>query len=156
MPPWSRLRQLIGGILGIQVRARNIEPIVRWLNTPIPELFSVGTREVAEKLLDLTRDEAPVRTGRLRDSLRLDWEGRMRFVIREGVDYGTYVRLGTRPHPIFPRVKRALWWPGLDRPVAYVNHPGTKPNPYHLRALNRLGADRIAEGALEEFRRRDP
>jgi len=158
MPFWSKLKRAVGGLFGIRARTRNIGPLVQWLNSSIPDLFYVGSKDAARQLLDLTKEEAPVRTGKLRDSLRVDWRGKDRFVITEGVSYGKFVRLGTRPHPIFPKTKRALWWPGLERPIAYVKkHPGTRPNPYHLRALARLGGpDTIAEAVLREFRRRDP
>lgn len=39
-----------------------------------------------------------------------------------------WVTYGTKRHPILPRAKKALWWPGIrgDRPVASVNHPGIR------------------------------
>jgi hypothetical protein len=43
--------------------------------------------------------------------------------------------MGTSPHLILPRNKKALHWPGADHPVARVNHPGTAPNPYLRPAL---------------------
>lgn len=38
-----------------------------------------------------------------------------------------FIQLGTRPHKIRPRKKKALYWEGADHPVKEVNHPGTKP-----------------------------
>jgi len=45
-----------------------------------------------------------------------------------------YVTEGTAPHTILPNAKKALYWPGLERPVAYARHPGTRPNPFHEKS----------------------
>ena len=140
----------------IVTAAENIKPLVKWLNTSASELFRVRRRELAELLLKATKLAAPVRTGRLRDSLHIEYSPETGFRIMEGVEYGKHVRLGTRPHMIYPVNKRALWWPGAEHPVRYVNHPGTKPNPYHLKALKDFNIDRIAEAILDEFKKRDP
>ncbi len=58
--------------------------------------------------------------------------------------YGWFVREGTQAHPIRPRYKKALAWgkeiaPGKREFVRRsVQHPGTKPNPYHQRVLDML------------------
>ena len=45
----------------------------------------------------------------------------------------------TDQHEIKPRYKKALWWPGLDRPIAYVsNHPGTNANDFVQRTLEEV------------------
>lgn len=47
-------------------------------------------------------------------------------------------------NPIFPRVKKALWWPGIrgDRPVAAVyKHPGIKAQDLLGRANNRYNQE---------------
>jgi hypothetical protein len=46
------------------------------------------------------------------------------------VNYAWYVEAGTRPHMIFPRVKKALYWKGAAHPVPWVSHPGTAARPY--------------------------
>ncbi len=71
---------------------------------------------------------------------------------------GTFIRLGTKPHKIAAKRAKALafYWPKVGMmtfvpragfPITgeaggnfwigkgFVNHPGTKPNPYHERAL---------------------
>ncbi len=50
------------------------------------------------------------------------------------VNYAIYVEMGTEPHVIFPRLKKALYWKGADHPVAWVDHPGTKAYPYLVPA----------------------
>lgn len=63
-----------------------------------------------------------------------DFDGKAVAVSSE-LNYATYVVNGTRPHMIYPRAKRALFWPGADHPVRSVQHPGTKPNPFMSDAL---------------------
>lgn len=50
---------------------------------------------------------------------------------------GRFVEYGTRPHDIYPRNKQALYWPGARHPVSVVHHPGTRPNPFLERALDK-------------------
>jgi len=42
----------------------------------------------------------------------------------------TFLEYGTRPHMIYPREKKALYWKGALHPVKKVHHPGTKPQPF--------------------------
>lgn len=51
--------------------------------------------------------------------------------------YAEYVEYGTGPHVIRPRNKKALWWPGAEHPVREVYHPGTSPNPFFQRGIER-------------------
>lgn len=53
------------------------------------------------------------------------------------IAYALPVEKGTRPHPIYPRRKKALWWPGLPHPVAMVNHPGTEARPFLMPSAKR-------------------
>lgn len=61
------------------------------------------------------------------------------------VHYGAHVELGTKPHVILPKGRKALYWVKYDSPenrpslkgaaavfqfAAMVRHPGTKPQPY--------------------------
>ena len=72
----------------------------------------------------------PKRTGRLRDSLRAEVHDKVLRVGSLDCNYATDVEMGTSPHVIKPRFKRALHWEGADHPVAKVNHPGTRAQPY--------------------------
>lgn len=49
--------------------------------------------------------------------------------------YAMAVHDGARPHTIRPRRKQALWWEGLEHPVAQVRHPGVRSRPFLARAL---------------------
>lgn len=76
-----------------------------------------------------TRQEVPFRTGRLLQSfiprfarLQASWTPTARYAI--------FVHEGTKPHTIFPRLKRALFWEGAAHPVRKVSHPGTRAQPF--------------------------
>jgi HK97 gp10 family phage protein len=84
------------------------------------------------------RRRAPVDTGRLRSSIvsRAEGSGRsVGYVIGTNVNYAAAVEYGTSPHVITPKNKRALYWPGAAHPVAKVNHPGTKAQPFLRPAI---------------------
>ena len=97
-------------------------------------------------------DETPVRTGKLRRSTVFQIMGGptdQRLEIRQaaqtptGQFYGWFVREGTRPHEIRPRFKKVLRFKIGDKTVfaKLVHHPGTMPNPYHRRVLERLRSE---------------
>lgn len=86
-------------------------------------------------ILSDARQYVPKQTGRLAESLRSEVQGKVLRVGSLDVNYATYVEMGTAPHVILPRNKKALYWPGADHPVARVNHPGTQPSPYLRPAL---------------------
>ena len=91
---------------------------------------------------DIARDAArycPERTGDLKESIEHHLEGQDLIVSAtggaDGRTYAAYVELGTDPHVILPKDKKALYWKGAPHPVGKVNHPGTKPEPFLRPAL---------------------
>lgn len=69
------------------------------------------------------------RTGNARSGLHAGVEvGRNRYTLflAHGVDYGVFLELGTPPHLIKPKNKKALFWEGAAHPVKQVIHPGSK------------------------------
>ena len=54
------------------------------------------------------------------------------------VAYALGLELGTPPHIIRPRNKKALYWPGAEHPVKLVHHPGTRAQPHLRPAADRL------------------
>lgn len=86
-------------------------------------------------ILSDARDYVHKRSGRLHDSLRAECHDKVLRVGSLDCNYATDVEMGTSPHVILPRNKKALYWPGADHPVAKVNHPGTPPFPYLRPAL---------------------
>ena len=75
-----------------------------------------------------------VKTGRLRGSIAIEGPasagGYIAGKVGTNVTYAPIVERGSPPHVIVPVKKRALYWQGAAHPVARVNHPGTKPDPY--------------------------
>ncbi|WP_433242528.1 HK97 gp10 family phage protein [Actinomadura nitritigenes] len=86
------------------------------------------TRMVAED----ARRLVGVKTGDLKRTIHA--RGNRVYV---GTSYWHYHEFGTRPHLILPRHRQALYWPGAVHPVASVNHPGTRANPFMRTALRR-------------------
>ncbi|MFD8667079.1 HK97 gp10 family phage protein [Streptomyces microflavus] len=84
------------------------------------------------------RRRAPVDTGRLRSSIvsRAEGAGRsLGYVVGTNVNYAAAVEYGTAPHVIVPKNGKALYWPGARHPVARVNHPGTRAQPFLRPAI---------------------
>ena len=87
-----------------------------------------------------------VDTGNLRDHIlkRVIEQGGMPVVIVgvENVPYAYWHHQGTEPHVIEARRAPLLvfYWKKVGRVVAFprVQHPGTKPNPFLVRALEAL------------------
>jgi hypothetical protein len=52
-------------------------------------------------------------------------------------NYAAVVERGARPRQIFPRKKKALYWPGARHPVAYVNWPGFRGRFMFQRGLEK-------------------
>lgn len=98
--------------------------------------------------LNLAKLFAPVKTGRLRASGRIESRRtlglRTIYTIGFDVYYAPFVNDGTKPHKIRPKTKQALKFNVGGRTVfaAVVNHPGTKANPFLDRALRQVAASR--------------
>ncbi|MEV8033896.1 hypothetical protein [Streptomyces sp. NPDC086182] len=105
-------------------RAHVDQAINDWLGTVIGDAILSDAQNLVHK-----------RTGRLRDSLRAEVHDKVLRVGSLDCNYATDVEMGTSPHVILPRNKKALYWPGADHPVRKVNHPGTAPMPYLRPAL---------------------
>jgi hypothetical protein len=89
---------------------------------------------------------APVDTGRLRSSIRVERRSflgfRSRWTIGSDVEYADMVHDGTRPHIIRPRRAKALRFRAGGRVVfaKVVRHPGTRARPFLDRALREVSA----------------
>lgn len=105
-----------------------------------------GPRALVERLAAATRErarrEAPAKTGELRNSIRSEPVTVVGDQVRSGVtaaaEHAMFVHEGTRPHLIVARRAKALRFV-MNGQVVFaksVNHPGTKRNPFMLRALN--------------------
>ena len=102
----------------------------------------------ARQVMNRAKVLAPVDTGRLRASIRI--ESRRTFTLRSvytigsDVEYADMVHGGTRPHIIRPRTKQVLRFRIGGRTVfaRVVHHPGTKARPFLDRALREVAAQR--------------
>lgn len=101
-------------------------------------------REDLERLL---KEEAPHRTGEFAESIHVRSYVRgdtLELRTYHANPLGKWIVVGTAPHPIYARNFKFMvfWWEkGFNGPGVYrfrrVNHPGTRPNPYVDRALQR-------------------
>lgn len=93
---------------------------------------------VASAVAGDARRSAPMKTGAMVASIHVYRAGTYTWHVRVGTDHWQHMEYGTlgRDPVIQPRVKRALWWPGLPHPVARVKkHPGNKPQPFMRPSL---------------------
>lgn len=83
--------------------------------------------------------ECPVKTSRLRGSTEVVEIGENAWIVGTKVAYAPMVEFGTAPHVIRPTSAKALHWKqdGADRFAKVVHHPGTEPNPYFERGIDR-------------------
>ncbi len=105
-------------------------------------------KEASRQVVNRAKVLAPVRTGRLRASIRAE-EPRifsLRGSVKVGSDleYAGFVNDGTRPHIIRPRRAQVLRFTVGGRTVfaKVVHHPGTRPRPFLDRALREVAAAR--------------
>lgn len=105
-------------------------------------------RQRAPQVLNRARILAPVDTGRLRSSGRVEYSGffgfRPKATIVFDVEYAPMVNDGTQPHIIRPKKAQVLRFQVGGRIVyaKVVHHPGTKANPFLDRALREVIGNR--------------
>lgn len=119
--------------------------------TKLSAEFQKAGRKFVGKVARDIRDEAkrivPVRTGRLRESIRasrvkVSGPFRVEAHVSANRRYARFVHEGTRPHIILARRARALrfYWPRVGKVVFFksVNHPGNDANPFLDIAATRV------------------
>lgn len=76
------------------------------------------------------RTRAPRRSGKLRESIRVETRrvGAMSVAgeVYSKLPYAIFMEMGTSAHVIRAKNKRALFWKGARHPVKEVRHPGTR------------------------------
>lgn len=135
----------------------------------VPRAMAIWENEIAPVVKEAVRFNAPVRTGRLRDSVVMERRARkggIEITFLSDTPYAGYVERGTPAHMIYPRRARMLHWvdPGGESVFRKeVHHPGTRANPFVDRAVmelypwirERLGAavkDEMGKDAEKEFK----
>ena len=118
------------------------------LNRQMTNASRSELREASRQVVNRAKVLAPVRTGRLRSSIRAEppriFSLRGSVTVGSDLEYAAMVNDGTRPHVIRPRTKQLLRFQVGGRTVfaKVVNHPGTRPNPFLDRALREVAAAR--------------
>jgi HK97 gp10 family phage protein len=132
-------------------------------------VMAAALREGAKEIERRAKELAPVRTGKLRDSIKIRRRtnkrtGYINFFVsagdrKKGVFYAHMVEYGTRAHEIRPKNGKSLFFAGLLRQL--VNHPGAKPSGFMRTAHDegnqealRLITDRVRKGVAQLTRRR--
>lgn len=94
-------------------------------------------KDLGQRVEEAAKGLAPVDTGALVSSIRLDMEGSTA-IISANTFYALYQEEGTGPHII----EGSPWlsWPGAEHPVHEVHHPGNPAVHYLRDALYSAGA----------------
>ena len=120
-----------------------------------------GMVNLVEEIEARAKKEAPVRTSNLINSITssvssdgLKGEVRSRAFSKEGKEYSEFVHRGTGlfgpfKQKIFPKTKKALFWPGAAHPVKWIK--GMRPNPFFDRALKQIKPQRVFEDGVEGY-----
>lgn len=105
----------------------------------IPRIGSAFVMEVTGEGYSILRSEAPVKTEKLRRSIRQRSRG-LEGEVTIGAPYAVFVATRTQSHIIRPARAQALRFEVAGEVVfsTIVRHPGTKPNPFVRRAAERL------------------
>lgn len=82
-------------------------PIVSWHPEVVIGPVEAGFRPAAEELVKVAQALAPVRTGRLRASVRFESTGTTSGVLRADAPYAGYVEHGTNDTPRQPFLEEA-------------------------------------------------
>ena len=134
----------VQGIPQLQARLRAIDPTKG--DATLMKRLALSTVREAKLLV-------PRKTSNLGRSIHVARVTPKEAVVEAGANYAAFVELGTRPHEITPKAKKALRWAataagrrltGSPRKAALrgglggvvfakrVHHPGTRPHPYLL------------------------
>lgn len=95
-----------------------------------------GAKVIEEKAKELV----PVRTGKLKDSIKVSTRsrrGQISATVRAGDRksyYAQWVEFGTAKHFIKPKESKSLFFAGMAKEV--VNHPGASAKPFMRPALD--------------------
>ena len=73
-----------------------------------PDLASAVVKKTASDIVADAQHEAPVRTGNLKNSIKMKMETDHRAVINVGAEYGAFVEFGTRKMPAHPFLRPAV------------------------------------------------
>lgn len=119
-----------------------IDKLKRWVREGTMDVKSasrMGVEYVADDLVSRMKlkvvSNKTYRTGALYTSIHREPPGVLseeddEVLVGPNVPYAIYIEMGTKPHIITPRTKKALYWKGAEHPVKKVHHPGTDAKPF--------------------------
>ena len=101
-------------------------------------------QKLVKRLAEITYYEAfygaPWKTGKLARSIVIDFDEEGEAKIQALAPYAKFVVEGTRPHKIYPVSSSVLVFKAKSGDLVFtklVRHPGTKPNPFLQRAVDK-------------------
>jgi hypothetical protein len=111
-----------------------------------PEFQQDLMRAVGERGVDFMKEEVPVGTRELQDSISYEMTSQpgineFMVVISAKAPHAVFIQEGTKPHMIRPVHRKALAWDGMVRKKVW--HPGTQANPFLDRTRGRLLYDAV-------------
>lgn len=118
------------------------------------KVASKVVHDYAERLRAEAQTMAPVKTGTLRDSITIHYDGPLKATIGPEVLYGAFQEFGTKgPYEIKPKKAGGVLVFQAGGKTVFarkVMHPGIKPHPYMRPALEKiLGAEMAQQMAKE-------
>lgn len=133
----------IGGAEDFAAFAEDLREAADRLDDAVDE----GVQETAKQIELTAKQNAPVDTGTLRNSIGYNRIEPGVFEVGAGVDYAADVEFGTAPHVITPTDADALAFEGQDGELIFrqsVDHPGTPAQPFLRPALQEHQSDLAA------------
>jgi hypothetical protein len=139
----------------------SLQKRLRAIKDAQPLLREIQLRTVAE-----AKRAVPRKTGNLGRSIVIGRLTKSSATVEAKANYAAYVELGTKPHVILPKNRKALAWGGPRRlsgrlragarPEHFakkVNHPGTKAKPFLRPAAEKAVRDVTLDGIVREWNR---
>ena len=119
---------------GITITVKNADKVISGFakgikTATIAKSLGVYARAMGKAI----QANAPVKSGKLKASIKVVQIGPLEWQVQEGVWYGQLQRMGTtkKNYRIPKEGYTKLWWPGLPHPISHVkSHPGFKANDY--------------------------
>jgi len=138
---------MAGPLLRVEISPpiRDLQGRFAKLEGEVKEVRREELRGLGREYVKVAQEEAPKRTGQFARSIRyrttVETGRRMELAVTMATPLGSYIIFGTRPHVIVPVRARALHFftkSGQEVFTKRVMHPGTRPNPFQQRAMERL------------------
>lgn len=125
--------------LRMRFEVRGLQRLAKTMSTDVRRtIIAPKLERLAVAVRLITRLVAPKKSGKLRAETGLKKRSDLEWHITDGTKYGAILRAGSPAHPIEPRRKRALFWPGLPHPIARVKrHPGFREIPYTAHVVRK-------------------